>query len=83
MHDTLGNALQEGYADAHLGVVGIAFPVVSILVIVLAYLLIRRIQRWFGRSLKAQQDLARAAADLADRVERIEARLEEQGKAEA
>jgi len=56
--------------------------VVLILVCLLVWLPSRRIRRWFGRSLKAQQDLARATADVAERLERIESKLEEQSKAE-
>lgn len=59
--------------------------VVLIPVLVFIWLLsrlIRRIGRWFGRSLKARQDLARATADVAERLERIGSKLEEQGKAE-
>ena len=35
-----------------------------------------RIRRWFGRSLKAQQDLARSVADVSERLEKIESKLE-------
>jgi membrane protein implicated in regulation of membrane protease activity len=63
---------------------GFSLPcvLVPILVLVLVWLLSRRIRRWFGRSLKARQDLARATADVAEKLERIESKLEEQSKAE-
>jgi membrane protein implicated in regulation of membrane protease activity len=60
----------------------LCFFALLILVLVLVWLVSRRIRRWFGRSLKAQQDLARATADVAERLERIESKLEEQSKAE-
>ena len=62
----------------------VALPccVAAILAVVIVWLLSRRIRRWFGRSLKARQDLARATADMADRLERIERKLEERTKAE-
>jgi len=69
-------------AQAKARVIGVVFPVMLLLVLVFVWDLSRRIRRWFGRSLKAQQDLARATADMADRLERIESKLEEEGKAE-
>ncbi len=62
--------------------INLVFFVVLILVLVFVWLMSRRIRRWFGRSLKARQDLARATADVAERLERIESKLEEQSKAE-
>jgi hypothetical protein len=61
--------------------VGWGFFLVLVLVLVLVWLLSRRIRRWFGRSLKARQDLARAMADIADRLERIEDKLEKKSNA--
>ena len=61
-------------------VMGLVFFVALTLVLVFVWDLIRRIRRWFGRSLKARQDLARATADVAERLERIENKLEEQTK---
>ena len=68
-------------ADGRVTGIGVVFFVVVILVCALVWDLSRRIRRWFGRSLKAKQDLARATADMADRLERIESKLEEEGKA--
>ena len=71
-------------AQSGVGVVnvpGIAFTLVSIAFLVLVWHVIHRIQRWFGRSLKAQQHLARAAADMTERLERIENKLEARDQA--
>ena len=56
------------------------FFVVLIAVLVLVWLLSRRIGRWFGRSLKARQDLARSVADVGEKLERIEKKLDAQSK---
>jgi len=62
--------------------IGFVFFAVLMLPLVFVWDISRRIRRWAGRSLKAQQDLARATADVAERLERIESKLEEQSKAE-
>ena len=48
-----------------------------ILLLVVLWSVVRRVRRYFQRFLKARQDLARCVSDLTDRLERIEARLEE------
>ena len=57
------------------GGISLVFWAVLILVLVFVWDLSRRIRRWFGRSLKARQDLARSVADLVDRMERLEEKL--------
>ena len=53
---------------------------VMIGVLVIVWLLVRRIARWFHRSLKARQDLARSVADVSDRLEKLESKLEALGQ---
>ena len=61
--------------------IGLSFFLVLIVVLVFVWLLSRRIRRWFGRSLKARQDLARSVADVGEKLERIEKKLDAQGEA--
>ena len=68
---------------AQRSALGLVLPIVLIAVLVLVWLLARRIRRWFGRSLKAQEDLARSVADVSDRLERIEAKLQMSGHDES
>ena len=53
-----------------------------ILLLVVLWSVVRRIRRYFQRSLKARRDLARSVSDLADRLERIETKLEEKAEPE-
>ncbi len=69
-------------AAATVNAIGLVLPLVLIVVLVFVWLLSRRIRRWFGRSLKAKQDLARAAADVAERLERVEDKLDNQSQQE-
>jgi len=72
-------------AEGHISAGGMEhFGYIFLYVFFFVFLLVvvRAIQRWFGRSLKAQQDLARAAADMAERLERIEKKLDQQDKGE-
>ena len=71
---------QGGTAVRHGLSVG--FVVMLLLILFFVWDLSRRIRRWFGRSLKARQDLARATADVAERLERIEGKLEDLTKGE-
>ena len=48
-----------------------------ILFLIVVWSVVRRIRRYFKRSLKARQDLARSVSDLTGRLERIERKLEE------
>ena len=64
----LGQGVQRGF--------GLALPIVLIAVLVFVWLLARRIRRWFGRSLKAREDLVRSVGDVSERLERLEAKLQ-------
>ncbi len=57
-------------------VIFVVLVVILLMVFVLIWLIARRIARWMNRSIKARQDLARGIADLADKLERIEGKLE-------
>ncbi len=69
-------------SGSHFSVIGLVFLVGLLVVLYFVWDMSRRIRGWFGRSLKARQDLARATVDIAERLERIESKLEDQSKAE-
>lgn len=56
--------------------VGLGGVLYVVLVCLLVWLVSWRIRRYFGRQLKARQDLARSVSDVADRLEHIERKLE-------
>ena len=59
-------------------VVGISLGLIPLaLTVLLAWLILRRIRLWMDKSVKARQDMARGIADIAERLERLEAKLGE------
>ena len=59
-------------------VLGVSLSLVPlVLTVLLAWLILRRIRLWMDKSVKARQDLARGVADIAERLERLEAKLGE------
>ncbi|MGO8704668.1 MAG: hypothetical protein ACLQVA_12690 [Candidatus Brocadiia bacterium] len=59
-------------------VVGISLSLIPlVLTVLLAWLILRRIRLWMDKSVKARQDMARGIADIAERLERLEAKLGE------
>jgi len=53
-----------------------------ILLLVVLWSVVRRVRRYFQRSLKARQDLARCVSDLTHRLERLERKLDATGETE-
>jgi len=51
--------------------------IILILWVLCPFLVIRQIARWIKQSIKARQDLARGVADIADRMGRLESKVEE------
>ena len=55
---------------------GIVTLILLLLVCLFVWLIARKIARWIDRSIKPRQDLARSVADVGEKLERIENRLE-------
>ncbi len=57
-------------------VIAVVPVVILLLVVLLIWLVARRVGRWISRSIKTRRDLARGIADVADKLEKIEGKLE-------